>query len=344
MDNELVQLCHKDTKHIGLCGNYVSEKLDGQRMFFDGGITLGMRVADVPWSNKYDARKQNMLSTGLWSRLGNPIHAPDWWISALPTGVLLDGELFSGYTHRQYLMSTIKKEDGSGDWSSVRYVVYDTIPATRMFSSRVVNFSGRKQQISGMMDYVAKVRSVAHYAGFGQRIVFLRGLPWNDTCVLHEQHIIPNGISVAKTFIDQMLDTVLTAGGEGLIIKGAASPYECTRSHGCVKVKPYSDADGTIIGWNSGEATDKGSRLLGMMGSLILRLDNGRELMLSGFTDEERRLLPHVAKVAAENPGSRFTEPLDTFPLGTVVSFKYRGLTADGLPMEARYWRQRSDE
>ena len=31
-------------------GYFLSEKLDGQRCFWDGGITRGMRTVDVPWA------------------------------------------------------------------------------------------------------------------------------------------------------------------------------------------------------------------------------------------------------------------------------------------------------
>lgn len=343
-DNSLVMLCHKyEPKRMGLAGNFVSEKLDGQRLWWDSGITVGMLVKDIPWANKYDARKQNFKSTGLWSRLGSVVHAPSWWTAQLPT-VMLDGECWRDYSHRQFLMSAIKKEDGTGDWKGIKFMAYDTPPAKRIFSERTVTYSGRKQLISGCMSYCDRVASVSYGAGFKSRLTWLREHVQENAVVrIHEQHEIPFGDS--KQFVDQMLERVLAARGEGLVIKGRDSLYECARSYGALKMKPFEDAEGIVAGWISGEATEKGSRLLGMMGSLVLRLANGHELMLSGFTDAERHL-PDAEHAWAElNPGRRAPEGYQCgFKTGLTVTFKYRGLTADGLPSEARYWREREDK
>ena len=57
------------------------------------------------------------------------------------------------------------------------------------------------------------------------------------------------------------------------------------------------------------------------MGALRVQLPDGREFRLgTGFTDAEREAPP---------------------PVGTRVSFRYQGLTDDGLPRFARYWRLR---
>ena len=346
MNNTFLMLCQKyDPKKIGLAGNLISEKLDGQRAFWDGRVTAGMAVRDVPWAAHHDARKQEMISTGLWSRLGNPVHAPKSWLAKLPDGILLDGELFSGYEHRQYLMSTIKKEDGSTDWCKVQYVIYDTPPARCFFSGREVTFKpGTKQILSGMIDYAGRVTSVGFGTTFGSRYEWLKAHGfWNDTVRLLEQHEIPYG-SGSKDFVDGLLLKVLDARGEGLVLKPRDGRYECCRSWNSVKMKPFEDMEGTVIGFVAGKETDKGSRLLGKMGSLTVRIANGRTLNLSGFDDSERMLGAGTSIIAITKQGEHFAEGTPIFPLGTVVSFKYRGLTADGIPMEARFWRQRSDE
>ena len=82
---EFLQLADSlDTKKHKIGGFYVSEKLDGTRAFWDGGITRGLPTASVPWASVADPKtgdrkaKIKPVSTGLWSRYGNPIMAPDW--------------------------------------------------------------------------------------------------------------------------------------------------------------------------------------------------------------------------------------------------------------------------
>ena len=99
---EFLQLAdHYDPHKHDVAGWFVSEKLDGTRCFWDGGITRGLPTEQVPWASIIDPKtgqkkaKIKPLSTGLWSRYGNPIMAPDWWLNQLPC-CPLDGELWAG--------------------------------------------------------------------------------------------------------------------------------------------------------------------------------------------------------------------------------------------------------
>ena len=337
--SEYLQLCHKtdgkvDKKWL------MSEKLDGQRAWWDGGITRGILKKHVPWANvTKDARYlTEQRATGLWSRLGNVIHAPDWWLDQLPN-IMLDGELFMGYMYRQELMTQIKGNAPS--FRCVKYFIYDVPPCDTMLAGRTVGVGGgRKITIppSHAWRQEHAVRDTIVIGGgmrFEDRIEVYNRMG-NDVIVPHKQLEVGNDL-------ETYLADVLARGGEGLVIRDPRSLYATVRSHSCLKYKPFDDSEGTVVGWVSGEATDKGSRLLGMMGSLILRLDNGQRLHLSGFTDEERQL--HDPSWAKMNPGSIGPSPGPVhFSYGQCVSFKYRGLTADGIPMEARYWRKRVDE
>src|SRR5437763_15350446 len=118
--------------------------------------------------------------------------------------------------------------------------------------------------------------------------------------------------------------------------------------------------EGEVIGYVWGEETNKGSKLLGLMGSMIVQLESGVIFNLSGFTNAERILTvkperwegigiknPDSARTfAAEhgkrNPGEQVPEWVqsDLFPIGSKVTFKYRELTSEGKPKEAKYWRR----
>ncbi len=354
-DNELLLLCHSlNMEKHSIGGMLYSEKLDGMRAFWDGGLTIGMMVKDVPWSNKYDARKQTMRSTGFWSRLGNVIHVPALWASGFPK-VFLDGELFAGYNHRQFLMSIIKQESPvMKDWMKVDYMVYDSPPVARFLKDRKVTYTGRKQTITFDPKSEWPNRVIDNCAGgYASRYKWLTqqwqyGLPMR--LKLHEHKTLPMQTSAAKTELEQALAAVLAKNGEGLVLRTPHGPYECARSHHALKYKPFDDATGTVVGFVAGEETDKGSRLLGKMGSLIILTDDKKTFQLSGFTDEERLLDPTASAWAMSNPGvsssgvTLCSKPVPAFAFGSRIDYKYRGLTADGLPMEARYWRQRGEE
>ncbi len=103
-------------------------------------------------------------------------------------------------------------------------------------------------------------------------------------------------------------------------------------------------------GYIAGRETEKGSKLLGLMGAAVVDF-GGKRLELSGFTDAERRMTfmdnTDASEYLAERAGqeldvTRVTNP--TFPVNSIVTIRYRELTKDGLPKEARYWKRRPEE
>jgi ATP-dependent DNA ligase len=108
-----------------------------------------------------------------------------------------------------------------------------------------------------------------------------------------------------------------------------------------LKIKKFSDDQGTVTGFVSGRKTNKGSKLLGMIGALILDY-NGKRLELSGFTNEERRFAKDYDTLKAHlNPGTQMPEGTQGahFKIGDTVEFRYMELSDDGIPKIARYLR-----
>ena len=118
------------------------------------------------------------------------------------------------------------------------------------------------------------------------------------------------------------------------------------RHRSILKYKPFQDAEARVVGFTSGRETSQGSRLLGKIGALIVDYQ-GKRLELSGLTDAEREFLnPDMARTATEKPGHDMPTFCQgrSFKVGQTVTFKYRELTDDGIPKEARYWRRRDAE
>lgn len=347
---EYVQLAHTyDPKKHGIGGWWISEKLDGMRCMWDGGVSRGLTKASVPYANhdkdgRYVSQPQ---ATGLWSRYGNVIHAPDWWLNQLPS-IPLDGELYIKGA-RQDLMRIVKKlEPDNIAWRDVQYHVFDAVPVDAWLEEGRINNPNFELRITAMhlawynlhatnMMWVPKISTPfrSRIKGLGNRA------DENDVFVIHEQKELPMQTERAVEEANKFLNSVLEQGGEGAIVRNPNTRYTVHRSNNLLKMKPFSDMEGTVIGFVSGRATDRGSKLLGLIGALILRLDNGKVMELSGFTDEERTLQdPEWAEM---NPGIECPDWIEGvyFKRGDRVTFKYRGITNDGIPQEARYWRKR---
>jgi len=389
MKREFLMLAHKlDFAKFCVGGAYYSEKLDGKRAFWDGGVTRGIPKSEVPWANhaKDERYIDPPIATGLWSRYGNVIHAPDWWLDALPV-MPLDGELYPNVAdhtkeHRQDLMSKISKlVPVDSEWAEVALHAYGIPNYAEVFREGQVR-NPNYEHLFTIQDEVWMLRAVDDFdkdwdywpkshkrLSFEQEEYLLIGKLANCNPKIvktHEQCLLPYSTFDAIAVLEQKLLDVVAEGGEGLIVRAGIPHWQPTRSHHMLKLKPCDDAEGIVVGYTTGRETNRGSKLLGMMGALILEIEGGKRLELSGFTDEERRL--HAIKQvptpftdgcglqefdpptpfaafdwASEHPGEEVPDWIEAikFPRGTVVTFKYRGKSKDGIPQEARYDRVR---
>ena len=185
-------------------------------------------------------------------------------------------------------------------------------------------------------------------ATFNDELMFLREFleAQNDRVFIHQQIRLPEDEEAARGMVNEFLQKVLDQGGEGCVIRDPMASWTPKRHKGLLKFKPFSDAEAKIVGFTSGRETDKGSRLLGKIGALIVDYQ-GKRLELSGLTDAEREFAAQTARDWAVNkPGSDAPNWVEgqRFKKGQTVTFKYRELSDDGIPKEARYWRRRDAE
>jgi len=318
-------------KH-GIGGYMMSEKLDGQRCFWDGGVSRGQLKADIYWANTAKDERYIIpqIATGLWSRYGNVIHAHDTWLDQLPP-VPLDGELYLGNgskADRQRLRTIVGGLHSSlSSWLEVDYRVFEMPPRQKVLGAGVLKGTNFTKE------FIVPEGTIFDDADIG----FI-DKQW-PAVTLVQQERLPQPTAEAEARLDEYHTEICARGGEGVMLRAPFSKYECARSYSLLKVKKLDDMEGTVIGYTTGRETDKGSRLLGKMGALILQLSGNRRLELSGFTDEERRL--NDPTWAKKNPGVECAAGVVAthFPLGSSVTFMYRGLTNDGIPNEARYKR-----
>ena len=361
---EFLQLAHTYSgKKHGIAGWYMSEKLDGMRCLWDGGFTRGMLCSNVPFANveKHNRFVVKPVATGLWTRYGQPIHAPAAFLDRLPP-VILDGELYAGRNMFQHVVSACKKHEPiDSEWDRISYQVFDVPRSDEVFADGVINNINFKKIFKGID--VPVFDQPSSNCGFASRIKWVEtvkarwGLKgaWN----IHKQHQLPFSSAEAVAAMEAFLDEVLSKGGEGLILKSPNCLWLPERCHTMLKYKPYLDAEGTVIGYTWGKETDKGSKLLGLMGNLILMQDNGMRLELSGFTNEERKMTfldgyhydgtpgnvaggQDASGQGSLHPGEPVAKHIHNpkFPLRSRITYKYRELTDDGVAKEARYWRK----
>lgn len=348
----------KEGKHK-IAGAFVSEKLDGTRCFWDGGISRGMLTTQIPWANVINPKtgepKKKILpvASGLWSRYGNPIAAPDWFLNELPS-LPLDGELWAGRGNFQECRSIVGRDEPDDRWKNIQFVVYGCPSPANVFSQRTIKSANIDLRIEPgvIMSFIEQrleagvaenYISLDSTATFEDELAVLNGaVPVSSPVIaMLKQTKLMSNESLALDQLKRAMDTVIETGGEGVMIRQANSLWLPKKTKDLLKVKPCLDDQAVITGFTSGRETTKGSKHRGKIGALITEY-NGKRLELSGMTDAERLFLTKdMEKEAWNNPGKDMPENFQGlhFRTGETVEFEYVELTDDGIPRSARFKR-----
>ena len=216
------------TNDVDLAGWWMSEKLDGVRAFWDGKRLL--------------------------SRLGNVLHAPDWFIERLP-GTPLDGELWLGRQAFQRTVSIVRRQDKSDHWKEISYLVFD---------------------------------APTQEAAFEERVAFLR----DALAASQARHIQlhPHERCRDAEHLREELARVEALGGEGLMLRQPGSRYEIGRSTTLLKVKTFHDAEATVVDHLAGSGRHKGR--LGAL--VVQLADGTQFSVGTGFSDSQRENPPPI--------------------------------------------------
>jgi DNA polymerase/3'-5' exonuclease PolX len=290
----IIKLSDKLSKELGIneppLNWWASEKWDGIRALWDG---------------------EKMVSRG--SGLGNPkvyTYVPSWFISILPPGIALDGEIWIG---RGMFQAT-------GKLSNIK-------PGSSYSQKEIDDiWSGKNGN-----PVIFKVFDVPGYKGaFEKRMTYLQTIV-QDRKTCWEQIEYQNKNIYPLQFTEQIkinsmeqlvnLYKMLTSNGaEGIMLRAPGSPYEEKRSKYMLKYKIKEDAECIVRGYLPGEG-----RLQGMLGALRCEMINNGNVtgvfsnIGTGFTDIERKYY--------NIPGSK-----EYIPIGAIVSFSYMEMTDDGVP------------
>lgn len=243
----------------------------------------GLDLSDYWVSEKYDGLRGYWDGRRLWTRGGEPVNAPTWFIAGWPT-VPMDGELWAGRGRFEQATSTVRRQQPDDEaWRGMRFMVFD-LPA--------------------------------HGGLFDERLSALQALlqptpsPW--------LHAVPQRKVASDAQLQALLREVIAAGAEGLMLHRGASAYRAERNDDLLKLKTHDDADARVIGHLPGKG-----KYTGMLGALQVETPEGLRLAIgSGLTDAQRRTPP---------------------PIGSWISYRYRGLHDSGLPRFATFLRERPD-
>ncbi|MBY8137617.1 DNA ligase [Vibrio fluvialis] len=241
----------------------------------------GINIYEYWQSEKLDGIRAIWNGKQLLTRNGNPIYAPRWFTDPLPD-YALEGELWAGRGHFALVQQTVLDHTPSDEaWRKIDFMLFDMPDAAGDYTKRYYN-----------LIHVVDSASSKH-------IKYIEHTP-----VLSEQELL------------RYLDTLVNDNGEGIMLRKVTARYQAGRSNDLLKLKKHQDAEARVVGYKIGNGKYKG-----LMGSVLVRTDEGTEFYVgTGFSDEQRLNPPEI---------------------GSLITYRYNGLTAEGKPRFARFVRVR---
>ena len=116
--------------------------------------------------------------------------------------------------------------------------------------------------------------------------------------------------------LNKFLKSVEKKGGEGIVVRDARLSYYTGRNNNALKVKSYVDDECEVTGYTDGKGKQNG-----MIGALFCKMQNQKMIKIgSGLSSKERTNPPKI---------------------GTIITFKYYGLTSKGNPRFPIFLRER---
>ncbi|NDV89584.1 DNA ligase [Alteromonas sp. 345S023] len=243
---------------------------------YEGNIN----VADYLISEKLDGIRARWTGAQLITRNGNVIHAPPWFTQYWPE-VVLDGELWTQRGDFENIASIVLSDNPDGRWQQVKMMVFDMPKESMPFATRMENLAALLRKNT------------------------------SETLV-----IVPQFRLHSLLALEQKIDAITAAGGEGLMLHHRNALYKSGRSQQLLKAKRHQDAEAKVVAYIKGQG-----RFSGMLGSLLLEMPNGVRFKVgSGFTLLERQHPP---------------------PIGSWITYKYFGKTKKGVPRFASFLHSR---
>ena len=156
----------------------------------------------------------------------------------------------------------------------------------------------------------------AHGGVFDERLAALKAL----VASIEQDWVqaVPQQRVATDAALQALLQRTVRAGGEGLMLHKGSSLYRSGRSDDLIKLKTHDDAEALVVGHLPGKG-----KHAGRLGALLVEMPTGQRFKLgAGLTDADRDQPP---------------------PLGSWVTYRYRGTHDGGLPRFASFVRVRLD-
>ena len=154
---------------------------------------------------------------------------------------------------------------------------------------------------------------------------FLKNEP-NDNLIIIKQIKMRDNAHFLK-----FAENIIAKGGEGAVVREPNAPYERKRSKNALKFKKFKDAECEVIAVNKGSG-----KYANFAGSLTCKA-------LGGKDDKEKAGEPKEGTIFKIGSGLSDKNRQEPPKIGSIITYKFQNLTANGKPRFPIFLRIRED-
>lgn len=154
---------------------------------------------------------------------------------------------------------------------------------------------------------------------------FLKNEP-NDNLIIIKQIKMRDNAHFLK-----FAESIIAKGGEGAVVREPNAPYERKRSKNALKFKKFKDAECEVIAVNKGSG-----KYANFAGSLTCKA-------LGGKDDKEKAGEPKEGTIFKIGSGLSDKNRQEPPKIGSIITYKFQNLTANGKPRFPIFLRIRED-
>lgn len=181
---------------------------------------------------------------------------------------------------------------------------------------RISSITSHNEPHDGWRDITYNIFEVPHQnGGLLERLEVLK--QYLQTYANTTIRVIEQLTCKDEEHLKSFLNEVESQGGGGVVVRNPDAPYINQRTKEALKLKSFEDSECEVVGYNEGKG-----KYTGLLGSLTCKKDDIVFNLGSGLSDKQRK-----------NPPK----------LGTFITFKYQGLTKNGIPRFPVFLRVREE-
>ena len=202
-----------------------------------------------------------------------------------------------------------------GEFEKIQSIVMDKMPSATAWSEIKFHVFDVPEASGGLLKRLSELEKfILQNPQAGQNLKIIKQIKVKDNAEF-----------------EAFAEAVIAKGGEGAVVREPNAPYERKRSKNALKYKKFKDAECEVVAVNKGSG-----KYEKFVGSLTCKA-------LGGKDDKERAGEPKEGTTFKIGSGLSDKNRQDPPKIGSIITYKFQNLTANGKPRFPIFLRVRED-